>query len=163
MKGLTRELIYEVVRQYMPQDVNVVMVTHTYFMAQAKRSPWIQTQVRLGIYNAENIDEEFLSPMCAYVPQRTLDVDYELIINHMEDVDTIYAIGYVAEMALHERHHFEEHHEETNDPIAQSKREHDCNEQVVENHPIVHYLSEAASKDSATISRVIARMESLSP
>lgn len=159
MKGVSRELIEAIVRQYMPEDVTIVMATHEFYMMQARQHPWITLQVKLGIYDEATIGDEFLSPMCSYVANGVLDVDYELIQKHMEDVDTINAIGYVSEIALHERHHFVEHAEPNDDLLKQAQREHDCNEEVANKYPIVHALYEEACRQSSTISRVMERMK----
>lgn len=141
----------------------VIEVDHDEYIAGAKQHPFIQQQIFAGIYDADNIGEEFLSVAKTYANEKVVEVDTYLIESHMKGVDLVAAFGYVASVALHEYHHLIHHGGPQVSVAEQMRREEECNEYLTTNHASVMEAAKEAERQSVTIQRVYSRMAALAP
>jgi len=160
--ALTPDRISELFREYLPDDVEIVFQNAETHVADALRHPFVQAQVQLGIYDMNNIWDEFLGVAKAIVPLRRVVVCPQLIHNQVEGLDSELAEAYVRHLAAHEAHHFEHKHSATtSDLLAQAHREMDCNNLIAERYPELEQLRERVDQDSVVIQRVYQRIRAL--
>lgn len=159
---ITRDEIREMFEGLMP-GATVIVVDHDEYILDAMRHPFIQDQIRAGIYSEENIGEEFLSVAKTFADQRVVEVDTYLIESHMKGVDLVSAFGYVASVALHEYHHMIHHGGAPVSTLEQMQREVECDEFLYRNYAEVMQAAANAEAQSATIQRVYSRMAALRP
>jgi hypothetical protein len=155
-------VILEAFRDLMP-GATVVEVDHDVYIADVQQHPFIQEQMRAGIYSAENIGEDFLSVARTFADERVIEVDALLIEQHMKGVDRVEAFGYVSSIALHEYHHMLHHGGPAVSVEEQVQREVECNNFLSTNYPEIVQAAESAEAQSATIQRVYSRMAALTP
>lgn len=159
-RWITRPEILEMFQGLMP-GVTVVEVDHDEYIKSAKSHQFIQEQILAGIYDNENIGEEFLSVARTFSDESLVDVDTYLIESHMKGVDLVLAFGYVASVALHEYHHAIYHGGPPVDLVTQMQREEECHRYLAEHHPKVMRDAALAEAQSTTIQRVYRRMDAL--
>lgn len=159
---ITRDEIREMFEGLMP-GVLVVEVDHDEYIDYAKQHPFIQQQIRAGIYTEESIGEEFLSVAVSFADQRRVEIDTYLIESHMKGVDPVAAFGYVSSVALHEYHHVIHHGGPPVSAVEQMQREVECDEFLHKNYPEVMALAAKAEEQSKTIQHVYSRMAALRP
>lgn len=152
--------IAELIKMLTP-NTEVVFVDHDQYIKEARQHPLIRKQIDLGIYDEDSFDKEFLSVAKSYPDDRRIEVDLDLLVEHMKGVDLAAAYGYVAVVALHEYHHLIHH---TGPPVSemeQMRREVECHEFLTSNHPELMKHAQNAEAQSTIIQRVYSRMAGL--
>lgn len=136
----------------------VVFLPRRRFIRESLFDPDIQRQINAGWYDRATFQNEYLGVARAYPHVQLVEVCVDLILGHMQDVDTVAAFGYVAHVALHENYHLIHHVVPAESSEEQERREVEANDFIEEHHPHVHLLAQQAEAQSATIQRVFRRM-----
>lgn len=145
------------------KDVTVTAVDHDAYIERSIRHPFIQMQIRMGIYDPATIADEFLSVACTFAEERTIEVDTVLLSKQMEGVDVDLAHAYVQNIALHEYHHIENHGVRAVTEREQLDREKECNAYLSKHYPEVQRKTALAEAASPLIQKVYRRMDRLRP
>jgi hypothetical protein len=157
---LTDEFIMTVFRTVLGDEVQVDAVDLDTYVTHAMDNQFIRMQIEVGIYDEENIYNEFLSPAVAYAEEMCVAVCPELIRRIMADVDDSYAALWVLNMAVHEAGHIKAGHapetvlETLENELA--LHEHGSDLEVA-----VHLVSSYAEEQSGVFSRVMERVKNL--
>jgi hypothetical protein len=162
MTMISGQAVREIFEQYIPDVVELAFVDKDTFIREAMLNPFIAEQMRIGIYDENNIHEDFLTVAKAYSLLRRVEICLELIQEHVADLDENLTIAYVHWHAAHEAHHFEDPHMlPANDPRAQALHEKSCNDLVSERYPRLEKLMEQIELTSPTYQRVYKRIEEI--
>lgn len=157
---LSQTDVYEVLVQHLPAHVDIVFVGLDDYIATAKKNPFIQRQIAVGIYNDQNIREDFLSAACSYVLADRLEVCLDLINAHIEGVQPRLVQAYLRNLAAHEAHHFHEKNT-PDDALAHAHNELDCIETVRREYPDLDAMNQEFEAQSPVYQRVYARIQAL--
>lgn len=161
--ALTPERVTDLFMEYLPAGVDVVFENPDTYVASAMSNPFVQYQIKLGIYDETNIWTEFLGVAKSIVVLDQVIVCLQLINGQVEGLPGDLAEAYVRHVAAHEAHHFEHNHAITtgNNLIAQAHRENECNQLIAERYPQLEQLRSQVDKQSVIISRVYKRIRDL--
>src|SRR4051794_34991097 len=157
---LTKRECLKIFKTHLPKTAKITVVTSEQFVAQALAHPFIQTQIRVGIYSAENIHTDFLSCAVTYSTQNRMDFCYEQFLLQAEGVDDATARAYLTHVALHEAHHFHTRCA----PIGvsnQAQAELKCIQDVARNFPEVTSAAALFEAASPVFQRVYSRMRDI--
>lgn len=147
---LSEREVWEIFKRELP-GVDVVNVPRMSYVEASMKHVFIQQQIRLGIYNEDNIYTEFLSYARSYVPLNRVEYCYELLQLHAWSVPDAIVRAYVAHVAHHEAEHFRT----TNRPGTWQEHalaELECT------HSTDNSAEDAFSKASPVVQRVYARI-----
>jgi hypothetical protein len=153
------DFILEVFEEVMPM-ATISDLPLVRYVDNAKKNPFIELQVRMGIYNDENIYEDFLSPAVAHAGENRVIYSSELMQNLMYGVPDRLASIWVLSVASHEASHLTQGHVSTtweeSLAIESQMHDHDGIDKAIA------VLAALAETESAVFQRVYARIESLS-
>lgn len=138
---------------------DVLFLPRRRFIRESLFDPVVQQQIDAGWYDRATFQDEFLGVARAYPDAKVVEVCVDLILGHMQDVDTEAAFGYVAHVALHEYHHLIHHTGPDVSPEEQERREVETNDYIEQHHQQVAELARSAELQSTTIQRVFRRIE----
>lgn len=160
--SLSKQRVTELFMEYLPADVSVSFEEPREYVTGALLNPFVQLQVRIGIYDEWNIWQEFLGVAKSIVILKQVVVCLPLLHNLLEGLDSELVEGYVRYVAAHEAHHFEHGHGfASDDPRAQAHRERECNDLIQERYPELEVLKDRAENESIIIQRVYSRIRSI--
>lgn len=80
------------------------------YIEAAKKNPFIQVQMEMGIYDEDNIHDDFISPAVCHAEAGHIIYCSEIMQNMMDGVPDTLAGIWVASVATHEGHHLREEH-----------------------------------------------------
>lgn len=159
---LTQPEIQEIFQQHVPDAVGIRFVSQHEFILKALENPYILEQIRIGIYDFENIWTDFLSAACSYPQRNVLEICYDLIVSHSEGVADELTHAYVTMMAAHEAHHFHVNHV-PDDVSGLAQAEVDCLRETMQAHPELSMQVEQFEAASPVFQRVYDRMRRAFP
>jgi hypothetical protein len=160
---ITQRQVREIFEQYLPANVVAIeFVGKDKFIREAIRNPFIAEQMRIGIYDEDNIFEDFLTIAKAYSLLRKVEICMELLQDHVADLSDELGVAYVHWHAAHEAHHFEDAHMlPADDPRTQALHEKACNDLVSERYPQLEALMTMVETNSPVYQRVYKRIEAI--
>lgn len=157
---LNKVEVLDLFRQYIPDTIDIVWVDPDTYIDRALEHPFIQAQISVGVYDEENIYEDFLSPACSFSQFNRLELCYELMASHGDGVDDRLTRAYLTIMALHEAHHF--HTKRVPSGVEEhGHSELECIAVTAANHPEMEALSQEFENASPVFQRVYARIAHL--
>lgn len=157
----TEERLIELFMEYLPVDVKISFQDARSYVIDALGNPFVQLQVRVGIYDLGNVWTEFMGAAKSCVLLNEVVICPELLDNHLEGMTPELAEAYVRCIAAHEAHHFEHQHIYTTDMVEQAHREKDCNMLIAKRYPHLDKMREQAEAQSVVIQRVQQRVAQL--
>jgi hypothetical protein len=160
---ITQRQVREIFEIYLPDVVTIEFLGRDKFVRESLLNPFIREQIRVGIYDEENIYTDLLSVAKAYSLLRKVEVCMDLIRDHVEFLDEELALAFIHWTAAHEAHHFEDAHMlPSGDPRVQALHEKECNDLVAERYPHLEALMTEAELTSPVYQRVYKRIEAIS-
>lgn len=99
--------VEEILREHL-SDVRITFIRRRMYVDMSLSNSFIKAQVDAGIYDLDNIYDDFLSAMRSFPALGELDVCYDLIQSYSEDVDDALTRKWLKMVAVHEAHHFAE-------------------------------------------------------
>lgn len=157
---LSDDFIMTVFRTVLGDEVQVDFVELEGYVKHAMDNPFIKMQMDVGIYDQDNIYNEFLSPAVAYAESNRVAVCPDLIRRIMDDVEDSYAALWVLNMAVHEAGHIKAGH------APASLIETLVNEMSLHSHDnelenAIHAVGEFAEYQSPVFQRVMGRVKAI--
>ena len=145
----------------LPPDVTINIVPLKEYIGNALNHPFIQHQIRLGVYTKESIWGDFLSPSASFMRPRIVEVCYDLLgLLAVGVEDGALIKGYIQNLALHEAHHFEIN----DDPITwqeHAENELECIQATAVANPAVTVKADKFEQASLAFQRVSARIQAI--
>lgn len=157
---LSETRIRELFRDYLPPGVNMVTISAKDLTDQARRHPYIQLQIQMGVYTEDNLAEDFLSWARAHSDPPLQVISIEIFENLLEGIPDDIAENYVRHVAAHEAHHFHEEHS----PVSaadHSVSELACAQQIASEHPELNEAVHYVEANSPVYRRVFARIDTI--
>lgn len=160
---ITQRQVREIFEVYLPDVVAIEFLGRDKFVRDSLQSPFIQEQIRIGIYSEENIFTDLLSVAKAYSLLRKVEICMDLIRDNVEFLDEELTLAFLHWTAAHEAHHFEDAHMlPAGDPRTQALHEKACNDLVAERYPDLEALMTEVEMTSPVYQRVYQRIEAIS-
>jgi hypothetical protein len=159
---ITQRQVREIFEQYLPEQVDIQFIGKNKYVTESLLNPFVQKQIEIGIYDEENIFDDFLSVAKAYSLLRRVEICMELVQAHVVDLSDDLGTAFIHWTAAHEAHHFEDAHMlPASDPRVQAMHEKDCNDLVSERYPHLEALMTQVELHSSMYQRVYKRIEAI--
>lgn len=143
----------------LPDDVTIKMVPRLQHVETLRHHDYIREQIRIGIYDEGNLENDLLSAVSSYVMMRRIEICYDLLADYMKDVPDDVTLGYLLAVALHEGYHFKAGPTYSLDDHIEQERE--ANEHVRTIAPTLWEHHQRFEELSPVFRRVYARMRKL--
>lgn len=119
--SLDADEIREILVEHLPEGTRVVSVPLSEFMDESREHPYIQAQIKLGVYEEETLEEDFLSGVRSLSLVGLVEYCPDILANHMEGVPRRLCEAYIKGLAIHEAFHLQAPIPLTADEVAQSE------------------------------------------
>lgn len=144
--------------EHLPDGVTVLNLDAREFTNQALAHPYIQLQVRMGVYSPSNIVHDFLSIARAHTESMLVVICMDLIHSILDGIPDDIAEQYLMHVAVHEAHHFHEHHEPVS-ALEHSESELQCVRVIEARYPNLTDAVRYVETNSPVYRRVYHRLD----